>query len=83
MRAIIRYISRDSPARARSFARELRNKTLPLARSPELGRTDRPNLPAGFRELVIDRNYIAIYRILADAAVIEIVRIKHVAQQAP
>ena len=83
LRAIVRYISRDNPARARSFGRELRDKTLLLAQHPELGRAGRPGLPDHVRELVAHRNYIVFYRVLHEARIVEILRLKHAAQQTP
>jgi plasmid stabilization system protein ParE len=35
------------------------------------------------RELVVHRNYIIFYRVLSDARIVEILRVKHTAQQAP
>lgn len=83
LRAIVQYIGRDNPARAKSFGQELRDKTQRLAQHPELGRTDRPGLPQGVRELVAHPNYIVFYRVLAKARTVEILRVKHAAQQTP
>lgn len=80
---IIDYIAQDNPARAESFGQELRDKTLPLAQHPKLGRTGRPGLPAFVRELVVHRNYIVFYRVLDEVCTVEILRVKHVAQQMP
>ena len=76
LRAIVRYIAKDNPLRARTFGLELRNKTLPLADHPSLGRP-------GVRELVVHRNYIVFYRALDAARTVEILRLKHAAQQTP
>lgn len=83
LRAIVQYIGKDNSARARSFGRELRDKTKPLAQHPELGRTGRPGLPADVRELVAHPNYIVLYRVLAEARTVQILRVKHTAQQVP
>jgi toxin ParE1/3/4 len=83
VRAIVTYIRQDDPARARSFGQELRNETKPLAQHPELGRGGRPGLPAYVRELVVHRNYIIFYRVLAETRTVEILRVKHAAQQTP
>jgi toxin ParE1/3/4 len=84
LRAIIRYIGKDNPARARSFGQELCDKILPLAQHPELGHTGRPGLPDyDVRELVAHRNYIVFYRVLDEARTVEILRVKHAAQQTP
>lgn len=83
LRAIVRYIGKDNPTRARSFGKELRDKTRPLAQHPELGRTGRPGLPDWLRELVVHPNYIVFYRVQAAARIVQILRVKHTAQQVP
>jgi plasmid stabilization system protein ParE len=83
LNGIIDYIAQDNPARAESFGQRLRDKTLPLARYPLMGRSGRPGLPAFVRELVAHRNYIVFYRVLDEARTVEILRIKHAAQQTP
>lgn len=83
LRAIVRYIGKDNPTRARSFGKELRDKTRPLAQHPELGRTGRPGLPDWLRELVVPPNYIVFYRVQAAARIVQILRVKHTAQQVP
>jgi len=80
---IIDYIAQDNPTRAETFGQELRDKALPLAQHPKMGRTGRPGLPAFVRELVAHRNYIVFYRVLDDAGTVEILRVKHAAQQMP
>jgi toxin ParE1/3/4 len=47
------------------------------------GRTGRPGLSAFLRELVAHRNYIVFYRVLDEARTVEILRVKHTAQQTP
>lgn len=83
LRAIVRYIGKDNPTRAKSFGQELRAKVLPLAQHPELGRHGRPGLPEWLRELIVHPNYIVFYRVLAEARTVEILRVKHAAQQTP
>lgn len=83
LRAIVRYIGKDSPKRAKSFGQELRDKTKTLAQHPELGRQGRPGLPEWLRELVVHSNYIVFYRVLPDACTVQILRVKHAAQQTP
>jgi len=78
---IIDYIAQDNPTRAEEFGQALRDNTLPLAQHPKLGRTGRPGLPAFLRELVAHRNYIVFYRVLDEARIVEIMRVKHTAQQ--
>ena len=80
---IVDYIAQDNPTRAETFGQELRDKTLPLAQHPKMGRTGRPGLPAFVRELVVHPNYIVFYRVLDDAGTVEILRVKHAAQQMP
>jgi len=77
---IVRYIGKDNPVRARSFGKDLRDKTKPLAQHPELGRPGR--LP-DIRELVVHSNYIVFYRVLAAARTVQILKVKHAAQQTP
>ena len=83
LRAIVRYIGKDNPTRAKSFGQELRDKTKPLAQHPELGRQGRPGLPDWLRELVVHPNYIVFYRVLGRARTVEILRVKHAAQRTP
>jgi addiction module RelE/StbE family toxin len=83
LRTIVRHIGKDNPARAKSFGQELRDKTKPLAQHPELGRQGRPGLPDWLREIVVHPNYIVFYRVQAEARTVEILRVKHAAQQTP
>jgi addiction module RelE/StbE family toxin len=83
LRAIVRYIGKDNPTEARRFGKDLRDKTLPLAQYPELGRTGRPGLPDYVRELTVHRNYIVFYRVLDETRTVEILRVEHAVQQTP
>jgi addiction module RelE/StbE family toxin len=83
LRNIVRYIAQDSPTRARTFGKTLREKVQPLAHHPMLGHEGRPGLPAGVRELVLHPNYIAFYRVIEASRTVEILRVKHSAQQTP
>lgn len=83
LRAIIQYIGKDNPTRARRFGKELRDKIRVLAQHPELGHTGRPGLPVWLREWVVHPNYIVFYRVLAETRTMEILRVKHAAQQVP
>lgn len=83
LQAIIKHISKDAPIRAKNFGTALRNKTKLLAQHPELGRQGRPGLPSWLRELVVHSNYIVFYRVLAKNQTVQILRIKHAAQQLP
>lgn len=80
---IVDYIARDNPTRAEEFSQELRDRTLPLATHPKIGHAGRPGLPTFVRELVVHRNYIVFYRVLDKARTVEILRVKHAAQQMP
>lgn len=80
---IIDYIARDHPARAEEFGRVLRDRILALAKHPKMGRAGRPGVPAFVRELVAHRNYVIFYRVLEQAGRVEILRVKHAAQQMP
>ncbi|MBU1655831.1 MAG: type II toxin-antitoxin system RelE/ParE family toxin [Gammaproteobacteria bacterium] len=80
---IIDYIAQNNPARAEKLGQELRDKTLPLAQHPELGRQGRPGLPDWLRERVVHPNYIVFYRVLAETRTVEILRVKHAAKQVP
>lgn len=73
-----RQIAKDSPANAEKMVVLIEDKVTPLAAHPEIGRTGRKR---GTRELVAHESYIVIYRVLA--AKVEILRIKHTAQQWP
>lgn len=83
LRSIIRYIGQNNPTRAKSFGRELRNKTKSIAEYPELGQKGRPGLPEWLRELVIHPSYIVFYRVLPESRTVEILRVKHTTQQTP
>ena len=80
---IIDYIAQDSPDKAAAFGQALRDKTLPLAQHPKLGRLGRPGLPAYVRELVVHPNYIVFYRVLTKTKTIEILSLKHATQKTP
>lgn len=80
---IVAYIGKDNPTQAKTFGKELRDKVKPLAQHPELGRRGRPGLPEWLRELVVHRNYIVFYRVMDEAGTVEILRVKHAAQQTP
>lgn len=69
--------------RTKGCGKALRDKTRPLAQHPELGRSGRPGLPDWLRELVVHPNYIVFYRVLAESRTVQILRVKHAAQQAP
>ena len=68
------HIAKDNPTRASSFVSELQATVTRLQLYPGMGRAGR--VP-GTRELVLHKNYIAIYRVRGDD--VEILRLHHVA----
>lgn len=73
-----RQIAKDSPANAEKMIDLIENRITPFAAHPEIGRNGRMR---GTRELVPHESYVVIYRVLA--AKVEILRVKHTAQQWP
>ena len=70
------FIAKDNPTRATSFALELQSAVTQLQAHPGMGRAGR--VP-GTRELVLHKNYIAIYRVRGN--VVEILRLHHAARK--
>jgi addiction module RelE/StbE family toxin len=66
------YIAKDNPTRATTFVLELQAAVTRLQTHPGIGRAGR--VP-GTRELVLHKNYIAIYRVRGDD--VEILRLHH------
>jgi addiction module RelE/StbE family toxin len=73
-----KHIAADSTVNANKLLRRIQAKAEQLAVYPEMGR---PGQVPGTRELVVHRNYFIVYR-TTDSAV-EILRVKHTAQQWP
>jgi addiction module RelE/StbE family toxin len=73
-----RFIAKDHPANAERMMDLIEGKVSALAAHPHLGRTGR--MP-GTNELVAHEHYVVIYRILTTK--IEVLRVKHTAQQWP
>lgn len=71
-------IALDSPVNAAKMVTLVEDKITPLSAHPNLGRVGRQR---GTRELVAHENYIVIYRVLETS--VEILRVKHTAQQWP
>jgi len=69
------FIAKDNPARATSFVLELKNAVTKLQAHPGMGRAGRVH---GTRELVLHKNYIAVYRVRGDD--VEILRLHHAAR---
>jgi toxin ParE1/3/4 len=71
---IASYIAKDNPTRATTFVKELRNK-VDILKSHQLGKAGRV---FGTKELVLHRNYLAVYRVKDDE--VQIITILHTAQ---
>ena len=69
------FIAKDKPIRATSFVIELQAAVNKLQTHPGMGRAGR--VP-GTRELLLHKNYIAIYRVRGDD--VEILRLHHAAR---
>jgi addiction module RelE/StbE family toxin len=69
------FIAKDNPTRATSFVLELQAAVTKLQAHPGMGRAGR--VP-GTRELVLHKNYIAIYRVRGGD--VEILRLHHAAR---
>jgi toxin ParE1/3/4 len=69
------FIAKDNPTRATSSVLELQAAVTQLQARPGMGRAGR--VP-GTRELVLHKNYIAIYRVRGDN--VEILRLHHAAR---
>ena len=69
------FIAKDNPTRATSFVLELQAAVTQLQAHPGMGRAGR--VP-GTRELVLHKNYIAIYRVRGED--VEILRLHHAAR---
>ena len=72
---IVGFIAKDNPPRATSFVLEWKEAVTKLQVHPGIGRAGR--VP-GTRELVLHKNYIAIYRVRGDD--VEILRLHNVAR---
>jgi plasmid stabilization system protein ParE len=82
LRDIVRFIARDNPRRAASFAYELMARTDALQQHPELGRSVPELRNLQIRE-VIFRPYRIVYRIDSKRQTVEIARVWHAARGAP
>ena len=73
--AIAQHIGNDNPERAQTFVGELRSQL-------DLLRRHTPGTPGrvfGTKELVLHKNYIAVYRIVGDE--VQVITLLHAAQQ--
>jgi toxin ParE1/3/4 len=75
---IIAYIAQDKPRAAIELGDLLMEKAGQLDLYPLLGHAGRVT---GTRELTVHPNYILIYRLIDDT--VEVLRVKHAAQQWP
>lgn len=75
---IVEHIAQDNPDAAEKLAEAIEAKAEKLKSHPALFRVGRKR---GTRELVAHENYLVIYRVQGDE--VEILRVKHVAQQWP
>lgn len=76
--AIVDFIAEDSPTSAERLAVDLHAKADGLREHPEMYR---PGRKRGTREMVVHPNYVVIYRVRKET--VEILRVKHTAQQWP
>lgn len=79
---IVRFISRNSPQRAQSFAYRLIAQTDVLQEQPEIGRSVPEHHNPLIRELIC-RPYRIVYRVDHERQSVEIVRIWHAARGTP
>lgn len=75
---IVEHIAEDNPDAADKLADDIESKAQGLRERPELYR---PGRKRGTREMVTHRHYIVIYRVKKET--VEILRVKHAAQQWP
>ena len=82
LRDIVRFIARDNPQRAESFAYELMRRTDILQQHPEAGRIVPEYRNPQLREIIY-RPYRIVYRLNIDRKFIEIARVWHAARGTP
>lgn len=75
---IVQHIAQDNPDAAEKLADAIEAKAKNLCAHPKLFRVGRKR---GTRELIAHQNYLVIYRIRGE--MVEILRVKHAAQQWP
>jgi toxin ParE1/3/4 len=79
---IVRFISRDSPARAQAFALRLIARSDMLQEQPEMGRVVPEYRLTHIREIIF-RPYRIVYRVDHGARRVEIARVWHAARGTP
>jgi len=82
LRDIVRFIARDSPSRAESFALRLIDQAEALMEHPEIGRTVPERRDPEIREIIF-KPYRIVYRVKHEQRVIEIARVWHAARGTP
>ena len=79
---IVRFIARDNPRRAESFAYELMAQADLIEQHPEIGRIVPEYRDPKIREIIF-RPYPIVYRVDLEQNLAEIVRVWHAARGAP
>lgn len=82
LKAIVAFIARDNPVRARTFGNELIDRALSIATFPELGRVVPEIGEPAVRE-VIHGAYRVIYEIFKDENTVYVLRFWHGARGEP
>jgi len=82
LRDIVRFIARDNPQRAESFAYQLMAQTDKLQDHPEIGRSVPEHRNMTTREIIF-RPYRIVYRVDHPRRLVEIARVWHAARGAP
>lgn len=82
LRDIVRFIARDNPQRAESFAYQLMAQTDMLQEHPEIGRSVPEHRDTAIREIIF-RPYRIVYRVDHTRRLVEIARIWHAARGTP
>lgn len=75
---LVEHIAQDNPDAAEALANDIEAKAEKLRTFPEMFKLGRKR---GTRELVAHKNYIVVYRVTNSQ--VEILRVKHAAQQWP
>jgi len=78
---IMDYIAKDNPIAAYELDELIESKANQLIERPKLYQASRR--VRGTREMIVHPNYIIIYRIVVESDTVEILRVKHAAQQWP
>ena len=78
---IMDYIALDNPLAAIELDELIESKANKLIERPKLYQESRRL--TGVREMVVHPNYIVIYRILVESHTVEVLNVKHAAQQWP